>query len=39
MHPALVPNDELYSQHWGMSGGTTGISLPDAWDKATAERA
>jgi serine protease len=35
VHPALMPNDELYSQQWGMSGGTAGISLANAWDKAT----
>lgn len=35
MYPMLTPNDPLYSQQPHYFNATTGINLPDAWDKST----
>jgi serine protease len=35
MYPALIPNDPLYSQQPHYFNATTGINLPNAWDKST----
>ncbi len=35
MYPMLTPNDPLYSQQPHYFNATTGINLPNAWDKST----
>ncbi|MFD0725901.1 S8 family peptidase [Lysobacter brunescens] len=35
MHPTLTPNDPRYPDQWHYFNPTTGINLPNAWDKST----
>jgi serine protease len=35
MYPTLIPNDPFYNQQPHYFNATTGINLPNAWDKST----
>jgi serine protease len=35
LHPTLVPNDTRFNEQWDLSNGPAGMSMPNAWDKAT----
>lgn len=35
MYPMLTPNDPRYPEQWHYFNATTGINLPNAWDKST----